>query len=84
MPFDAMKHIDLKLIVTTKLYVSNFRAAQIDKKVEKTGQHTHNRWYIMGLTTLERKLFSLIFFGNSAINVFVQLSSFTFWKELDF
>ena len=37
-----MKHIDLKLIVTTKLYVSNFRAAQIDKKVEKTGQHTHN------------------------------------------
>ena len=42
MTFDAMKHIDLKLIVTTKLYVSNFRAAQIDKKVEKTGQHTHN------------------------------------------
>ena len=35
MTFDAMKHIDLKLIVTTKLYVSNFRAAQIDKKVKK-------------------------------------------------
>ena len=35
MPFDAMKHIDLKLIVTTKLYVCNFRAAQKDKNVEK-------------------------------------------------